>query len=208
MSAIGKGASILSHGGRSYGIMKVKRQSPSSEIVFQPQNDGMFSQVQSQVSESYQIYEMPTQPSADSLTTALPQYTATTVVPGRYAKPVRQQPPGLRMKFMPFGTVVNEDDSAEETQSFRMPRRVPSPPLESPKKKKKKQHRSSSNRNNEADQMDIDEPQGTEGPMSQPLASSQMSVAGSQSKAERKARKEEKERKKQKKREKKASDGA
>ena len=217
MNAIGQGTPIMSYRGREYGISKAKMQAAKQETVLRPSGDaGILQRLPLQFSQSYQIYELPINaPKKDSNTTHTP-LAAAEVVSGRYAKPVRQQPPGLRMRYQPFGTQhstaaeVKESDGEED--GFRMPRQLASPPVESPKKKRKKQQEAPP-APEVTDVMDVDESQAPDAFMSEKLDLSQASTAQANDaiepigKAEKKARSEEKERKKKKKRQKQSQEG-
>ena len=212
MSAIGQGTPVMNHRGRDYGISKTKMQGPKQETVLQPSGGaGTMQQSPLQFSQSYQIYELPINARQEDTGTAHTPLTAVEFVPGRYAKPVRQQPQGLRMRYHPFGTqhstAVEATGSDGEEQGFRIRRQLPSPPVESPKKKRKKHHEASPVPE-KMDSMDVDESQGPDASMSEKLDLSQASTAqGGESiehitKREKKARRDEKERKKKKKRQK------
>jgi len=85
------------------------------------------------------------------------------------ARPVRQQPKGLRMRYKPFGTtevspefMAGAEEPEAEQSKFDVPSQIPTPPPEkSSKKKKKKQlHQPpDASRDEEGNAMDMDSPE-------------------------------------------------
>ena len=131
IGAIGKDTTILSHQGRKYGIAKIKASSSECDCFLLPTSEGCFTQQPFNFSQNYQIYEMPRETDTEHITIDNIPTTATTVVPGKYAKPVRKQPPGLRMRYKPFGTDDGPGEGVSSDQSEP----------EAPRKKHKRHHK-------------------------------------------------------------------
>lgn len=84
------------------------------------------------------------------------------------ARPVRQQPKGLRMRYKPFGNteaspefMAGAEEPEAEPLKFDVPSQIPTPPPEKSSKKKKKQLHEplEASRDEEGDAMDVDSPE-------------------------------------------------
>ena len=163
LSAIGTSTGIVKHRGHEYGIIKVKKSSSEIETVLQPVNAGSrFKQQGSKFEQSYQIHELPQlTENNSSITNNIPSLKGS-IAPGKYVKPVRQQPKGLKQRYTPFGTDgiltegANEDnDLTGQDRGFRMPLNLSLSP-EAMTPRKRKQHEVGKMIPQDLDEMDLD----------------------------------------------------